>query len=265
MQIAVDHTTVYRYSEKVSRSTQYVRLTPPSGLGQRVIRWEVELPAKAASLRDAFDNLTHVLTLDTAYEEIRLRAHGLVEVDADRGAASGPQLINPMVFLRPTPLTAQDERLREFAEGLRPAFARSARGGLLELMAAVLDRMPYRPGSTLVSYGAAESFGLGAGVCQDHTHVFLACSRAMGVPARYVSGYVDVEGETQAASHAWAEAWIDERWQSFDISNGRAADGGHVRLAVGRDYLDACPVRGVRTGGGEESLTVSANVRVLSP
>lgn len=269
MQIAVDHTTVYRYSEKVSRSTQYLRLTPSSGSGQKVLRWEVELPARAVSLKDAFDNLTHVLTLDSAYDEIRLRAHGVVEVDTavrDAPSAPGAELINPMVFLRSTPLTEPDAALREFAQAFAPTA--HSEGGIVasldQLMNEILQRMPYQRGTTLVSHSAAESFALGAGVCQDHTHVFVSCARLMGVPARYVSGYLDPEGEPAAASHAWAEAWVDGRWLSFDVSNGRSAGASHVRLAVGRDYLDACPVRGVRTGGGEESLGVSAMVKVLS-
>jgi transglutaminase-like putative cysteine protease len=270
MQIAIDHTTVYRYSEKVSRSTQYIRLTPPAGQGQKVMRWEVELPARAVSLCDAFDNLTHVLTLDSAYDEIRLRAHGVVEVGAEPAAQSRgavlevPPLIHPTVFLRPTPLTEPDQALREFALGLRANFERSTEHGLLDLMDAVLKHMPYRPGSTSVSHTAAESFGLSAGVCQDHTHVFLSCARLLGVPSRYVSGYINPAGQTQAASHAWAEAWVGGRWLSFDVSNGQPAGSGHVRLAIGRDYLDACPVRGVRSGGGEESLSVAVTVKVLT-
>jgi transglutaminase-like putative cysteine protease len=268
MQIAVDHTTVYRYSERVSRSTQYLRLTPPSGVRQKVLRWELELPGRSVSLRDAFDNLTHVLTMDSPYEEVRLRAHGVVEVGPAPEEAplpGGTQLINPMVFLRSTPLTEADQSLRDFAEGIGGLGAGDRLRVLEQLMARILERMPYRRGSTSVSHSAPESFALGAGVCQDHTHVFISCARLLGIPARYVSGYVDPRGEPEAASHAWAQAWVDGRWRSFDVSNGRPALAGHVLLAVGRDYLDACPVRGVRTGGGDESLGVTAIVKVLDP
>jgi len=264
MRMEVDHTTLYRYSGKVARSTQTLRIAPATGRGQRVLDWRVELPARAVSFTDSFGNLTQVLTLDAEYDEIRIRAHGQVEVGVDTGP-DPVEPINPLVFLRPTPLTAPDQALAAFAGVLKPTIERDRNAGLAELMQAVADRMPYQPGSTSASHSAAESFALGAGVCQDHTHVFVSCCRLLGVPARYVSGYVDPVGEQQATSHAWAEAWVDGRWLSFDVSNRRAGNAGHVRVATGRDYLDACPVRGVRTGGGDESLSVNVTVKVLNP
>jgi transglutaminase-like putative cysteine protease len=134
--------------------------------------------------------------------------------------------------------------------------------GVTELMGAVLERMPYTVGSTTVETTAAQSFALSKGVCQDHSHVFLACCRELQVPARYVSGYVYSSNREEVASHAWVEAWLNNRWVSFDISNAKAAGGAHIKLAVGLDYLDACPVRGVRLGGGEEQLSIAAQVNV---
>jgi transglutaminase-like putative cysteine protease len=89
--------------------------------------------------------------------------------------------------------------------------------------------------------------------------VFITCCRHLGVPARYVSGYLDSEG-AQAASHAWAEAWMVDRWHSFDVANSRSAGEQHIKLAIGADYLDACPIRGTRTGGGGETLAAVASV-----
>ena len=263
MHLSVQHTTVYRYAQKVSRSTQYIRLSPCAGPRQRVIRWDLQLPARAVSLRDAFDNITHVLTLDAPYQEIRLTAQGSVDVaDVDEGEPAGP--INPMVFLRPTPLTEPDEALSAFVEPMRRLSVSRPLIALSDLMAAVLDRMPYTPGSTAVDHTAAQSFALGAGVCQDHTHVFLACCRLLGVPARYVSGYVHSPSRTEVASHAWSEVWMANRWVGFDISNGRHVGGGHLKLAIGLDYLDACPVRGMRMGGGDEQMSASACVEAAA-
>jgi transglutaminase-like putative cysteine protease len=99
-------------------------------------------------------------------------------------------------------------------------------------------------------------------VCQDHAHLFIACCRARGVPARYVSGYVDPGHDEEAASHAWADVWVEgDGWVSVDITHRVLARERHCRLAVGRDYLSAAPVRGVRTGGGDESLHVEVSVR----
>jgi len=119
-------------------------------------------------------------------------------------------------------------------------------------MHALAARMPYSPGATSVDTTAAEAFAGGAGVCQDHTHAFLACARSLGVPARYVSGYLFTNDSEHLASHAWAEAWLDGAWYSFDVTNGLARPERHLKLAVGLDYLDACPVRGMRRGGGEQ-------------
>ncbi len=91
--------------------------------------------------------------------------------------------------------------------------------------------------------------------------MFLACCRCLGLPARYVSGYVYTADRAAVASRAWSEVWIGNRWVGFDVSLGSSADGGHIKLAVGLDYSDACPVRGIRLGGGEEVLSTNSQVR----
>lgn len=212
------------------------------------------------SLRDPFDNLTHVMTVDWPHPEITLVAAGSIEVaDLDEGEPAGR--IDPRVFLRATPLTEPDEALTSFVEPIRGQVKARPLIGVTDLAAAVLARMPYEKGVTTAESTAAQSFAAGRGVCQDHSHVFIACCRLMGVPARYVSGYVYSDDREQVASHAWAEAWLGSRWVAFDISNAGKAAGAHVKLAVGLDYSDACPVRGVRLGGGEESLRTTASVR----
>jgi transglutaminase-like putative cysteine protease len=113
---------------------------------------------------------------------------------------------------------------------------------------------------TKVDTSAAEAFEAKAGVCQDHTHAFLACARSLHVPARYVSGYLFSESSEHLACHAWAEAWIDDAWYSFDVTNGLSKPERHLKLAVGLDYLDACPVRGMRRGGGFEQMHAKAVV-----
>jgi len=130
------------------------------------------------------------------------------------------------------------------------------------LMDAVRDAIDYRVGETHASTNAAEALEHGFGVCQDHTHVFLAAARRIGIPARYVSGYLRIgeEGEHDAG-HAWAEAYIDGLgWVGFDVANRICPTEAYVRVASGLDYLDAAPVRGYRRGGGEESLDVRLRV-----
>ena len=259
MLLTVYHSTRYRYAEKVSRSTQYVRLTPGDSPRQRVQHWQLQMPVPAEPLTDAFGNITHVLACDQPHDEIELNAHGQVEVsDSDDGEPAGK--VNPLVFLRSTPLTKIDGAMLQFLEPLREVFRARPVGGATDLMHSVLDKMPYTAGVTTVEFTAAQSFAKASGVCQDHSHVFIACCRELGVAARYVSGYVYSANFAEVASHAWVEAWLDGRWLSFDVSNAKRAGASHIKLAVGLDYLDACPVRGVRLGGGEEKLSTAAQV-----
>ena len=257
MLLSVTHSTHYRYATPASRSTQYIRLTPSNTSQQRVVDWKVELPEPGTTMRDAFDNLTHVLTLDRPHQEIRLVASGVVDVaDVDDGEPAGR--INPKVFLRSTRLTGCDASLQAFAEPMRALVRTRPLIGVSDLMNAVLDRLPYRSGLTAADTTAAEAFAAGGGLSQDHTHVFLACCRHLDLPARYVSGYVHSSSREQVATHAWAEAWLANRWVRFDISNARQPEVGYVRLAIGLDYLDACPVRGVRLGGDDERMSTTA-------
>jgi len=262
MRLSVVHSTSYRYAEVVTRSTQTLRLTPARTPSQSVVSWRLDLPAPAAVLEDAFGNVTHVLALDRPHQEIRIVARGEVEVidggEAGEGEPAGP--INPRVFLRGSPLAQADDAIRAFVEPFRAIVRSRPLMAATDLMHSVLERLPYEPGHTEVHFSAAQSFAAGRGVCQDHAHVFIACCRELGLPARYVSGYVYTADLEQVASHAWAEAWLSSRWASFDISNAGRAGEAHVKLAIGLDYLDACPVRGVRIGGGEEVLDTAARV-----
>ncbi|MEY3105098.1 MAG: hypothetical protein RJA72_1130 [Pseudomonadota bacterium] len=264
------HKTDYRYSEAVRRSAQVLRLSPSSGAHQLVLHWQLNAPGSMRAFVDAYGNLSHLLTIDEAHQTIEIVAHGTVEVlDHTDGESLGP--IPAAVFQRPTPLTECSPEMFAFLEPLSSMIRSRPLFGLTDLASALLERMPYSPGATTVAFSAAQAFAAARGVCQDHTHAFIACCRVLGLAARYVSGYVQSSDHSHLpsnqgdslASHAWAEAWIGNRWVSFDISNSRAAGTGHVKLAVGLDYLDACPTRGVRLGGGEESMRASAEVQSL--
>ncbi|HET7160218.1 MAG TPA: transglutaminase family protein [Burkholderiales bacterium] len=260
MRISIDHITHYTYEAPVRYSTQYLRLSPQSGAHQRVIDWSLETPGTPIELRDGYGNTLHVLTLDDPVTEIVIRARGVVETSATADKRATEPRLSPLLFLRPTPLTRAEGGMLEFAERFRDRAGTVP--GLRDLAAAVLDKLPFLPGVTEVHSTATEAFDAGNGVCQDHAHVFIGCCRHLGVPARYVSGYLYSVGhaESVVASHAWAEAWVGNRWHSFDITNSRAQGEHHIRLAIGADYLDASPVRGVRHGGGEETMVTHALV-----
>jgi transglutaminase-like putative cysteine protease len=133
---------------------------------------------------------------------------------------------------------------------------------LTALCEAVFESITYVQGVTDVTVTAPEVLKLGQGVCQDMTHLFLALCRARGVAARYVSGYLLTDA-THAASHAWAEAWIPQAhaWLGFDVTHNRLAGPELCRLAVGRDYADASPMRGMHMGGTGETMTVKVAVQ----
>jgi transglutaminase-like putative cysteine protease len=126
-------------------------------------------------------------------------------------------------------------------------------------MLAIRERVDYVVGVTSSATTAAEALAQGRGVCQDHAQVFAAAARCLGHPARYVSGYLWTEAGTSDANHAWAEAHVDGLgWVGFDPANPTEA---YVRVAIGLDYLEAAPVRGVRRGVAEETLDVAVDVR----
>jgi transglutaminase-like putative cysteine protease len=124
------------------------------------------------------------------------------------------------------------------------------------------ERVEYAAGHTDADTPAEQALVTGKGVCQDHAQIFIAASRALGIPARYVSGYLMMDDRVdQDAGHAWAEAHVDGLgWVGFDVSNGICPDARYVRMATGRDYRDAAPIRGIRFGVHEETMHVSLAV-----
>lgn len=258
MHLNIEHRTRYAYDAPVDYSIQELRLTPQSGFGQHVKRWEIKVNGNLRSHADAYGNSAHTLVVDTPHCEIEITARGEVET----GLPILPQddLLPLQVYLRSTRLTAMDEALGAFAAGFGLPGAGLAETSLEALMHAIRKRMAYQRGVTDVGTPAAEAFRAGVGVCQDHAHVFIACCRYLGVPARYVSGYLFTEDGLLLESHAWADAWTGTGWLSFDISNGQRANGTHVRLATGLDYRDACPVAGARRGGGGEHMAVQVQI-----
>lgn len=265
MPIHIRHETRYRYEGTVGYSIQSLKLTPRSEPGQRVLSWRIATPGERIEQVDPYGNVTHVVTVEAPHDELRIVVEGVVEVTSpgDEGSHLQPLVgeLSPLAFLGPTPLTRADSVIRTIADrhlGRHPA----TRATLLDLVAGVQQAVQYEPGVTDVGHAAIEAVELGSGVCQDQAHVYLACCRAAGVPARYVSGYLYTGATGEVASHAWADAWLgpEEGWLSVDVTHGQVAGPAHCRLAVGRDYLDAAPVRGVRRGGGRETLSVAVRL-----
>ncbi len=254
MRLHIRHETIYTYDSLVQNSIQYIRLTPRNTPQQRVHEWRLDTPGEVSQMTDGFGNPVVVMTLDHAVTDITLVAEGIVDLTG-KPLTKNDSPFPPQVFLRQTRLTEADRALKDFVQPY-PGNKR----GLIRLMKDLRERVEFMPGATTVTHSASEAFSLGAGVCQDHTHIFLACCRHIGVPARYVSGYIHSSNDDHVATHAWAEAWIGSNWHTFDVVNTLNVAESHIKLAVGLDYLDAAPVRGVRSGGGTEHMTTTARV-----
>ena len=257
MQLHIRHETRYRYEKPVKYSVQSLRLTPRRDPGQRAIEWTIVAPGRRLEQVDAHGNISHLLTIEEPHREIRIIVQGIVET-ADTEGRQDDGLLSPLAYLAPTALTAPSEELRAFAlAAVQTSTDPQARASALAT--AVCGAVRYRPGTSDVQDSAAKVFQSGEGVCQDHAHVYLAAARSVGLPARYVSGYLYTGDTKDIASHAWVDVWMGAAngWQSIDVTHQRPAVRTYCRLAVGRDYLDAAPVRGVRQGGGGENMEAS--------
>lgn len=258
MLLNIEHHTRYAYSEPVNYTIQQLRLTPQNGFGQLVKRWDIRVNGELQPSEDAYGNTIHTLVIDVPHEEITVIASGEVETGLD--VISQHQALPLSIYLRETPLTKSDVAICVFAKQFkRPAHLQNQ--ALEEMMHALLARVSYIKGVTQVTTSAVEAFKLGQGVCQDHAHIFIACCRSIGLPARYVSGYLFTQDGSLMQTHAWADVYLEaDGWQSFDVSNGCRTHAIHVRLASGLDYRTASPVSGMRSGGGVEGMATSVIV-----
>jgi transglutaminase-like putative cysteine protease len=266
MLIRVRHVTRYVYAERARYAVQSLRLTPAPFKGQRIADWQVRVPgcARPLELRDGFGNVMQLVTITRPHTELVIEAAGTVETEDRSGVVDGlPKTVPTRVFLRETAQTRPDAAIRALAQSV-PAGDAVAR--LHALAGAVRDRVAYVAGVTDVHTGAAEALADGKGVCADHAHIFIAAARSLGIPARYVTGYLMLEDVTKAdAHHAWAEAHVEGLgWVGFDVANRICPTERYVRLACGLDAAYAAPVTGSRMGGGEERLDVCVAVQQKS-
>ena len=266
MLISVRHVTRYVYAEPARYTVQSLRLTPAPFKGQRIAEWQLRVTGcpRPLEFRDGFGNAVHLVTVSTPHSELTIEAAGTVETqDCDGIVAGLPKSIPPRVFLKETPQTRPDAAIRALAQSV-------AGPGAIErlhaLAAAVRDRVEYVKGATDAHTGAAEALGDGKGVCQDHAHIFISAARTLGIPARYVTGYLVLDDpDAASASHAWAEAYAEPLgWVGFDVANRICPTERYVRLACGLDAGYAAPIAGSRRGGAGESLNVSVAVQQQS-
>jgi transglutaminase-like putative cysteine protease len=266
MRIRISHATTYAYDIPPTGVTQLLRLTPRDHDGQHVLSWRIDLSEDCLlhQHEDAFGNITHSFTAEGPFNTLTVEVAGEVDTQDTDGMVSGAiERFPPQFYLRETSLTQTDAAIVDFAQATRAATDGDALAVLHALLKTLNREIAFDTDPTHAATTAAEAFALRRGVCQDITHIFVAATRALGIPARYVGGHFHrADGVTaQDAGHAWAEAYVENLgWVAFDPTNGICTTDAHVRVAVGLDYLGAAPVRGTRFGGSGETLTVAVRV-----
>lgn len=253
MRLTIRHETSYAYRPAAPRAALRLKLFPPRCRPQTPAEWRVTVNDDPVEpmLTDAWGDGEALWFSKAPVDEVRIVAEGVVETTDLAGVVGKLGRGGPDVFLRTSRLTAPSEEIEALARGVA---GDDRLATLHALTGAVADAVGYRPGATAVATTAAEALRLGARVCQDLTHVFIAAARTLGAPARYVVGYLQDPEAPLVETHAWAEAHVDALgWVGFDPTNRISPTDRHVRLCVGFDAADAAPLRGTIVGATVEA------------
>jgi transglutaminase-like putative cysteine protease len=269
MKLEVVHSTRYRYSGPIAETVMEVRLRPMDGNGQRCLEFELDVSSgiKPRAYRDGYGNNVHYFNLVRPHTRLSITSRSVVETGGDLEADPGEELVHD--FLRFRSPVKDVPGVHELAARLPvadPSSGPAVEAALDELTLTISREFTYDRAVTNVYSAVDEVLELRAGVCQDFAHLFIAVARAMGVPARYVSGYIHTPGGSGAtsASHAWGEGWVPGRgWLGYDATRPVRTTENHVRLAVGRDYSDAAPTRGIYVGSAAGTMEVSVRTREI--
>ena len=293
MNYEIRHSTAYDYEHDVSLSHHVAHLTPRETAGQRCRQHRLEaLPriTTSSSHSDHFGNPTSFLTVEGPHRRLEVVAWSRVDVLPQ--APLNPEATPPWETIRDRysldsanpPLEAAEFVFgsplapcrADLAQYARPAFPsqRPILAGTLDLCQRIHAEFKFDQQATTVMTTVQDFFKTRRGVCQDFAQLTVACLRSVGLPARYVSGYLETlapPGKPKLvgtdASHAWVSLWCgDHGWADVDPTNNILLSERHITTAWGRDYADVAPLRGVLVGGGRHKLTVSVDVkRIDSP
>ena len=271
VKLEIIHSTRYRYSAPIAETVMEVRLRPMDGNGQRCTDFRLELShgVKPRTYLDGYGNSVHYFNLVRPHSGLSVISRSTVETGLPPDTDAGEELVQD--FLRFRSPVRELDGVRELAARHRiedPSSPASVEEALDELTTTIAREFTYDQTVTNVYSAVDDVLALKAGVCQDFAHLFIAVARSMGVPTRYVSGYIHLPKwgqKAMTASHAWAEAWVPSRgWIGFDATHPVRTGEHHVRLAVGRDYTDAAPTRGVYVGSANSTMTISVKTRAMA-
>jgi len=283
MLLRISHRTRYVYDQPAHDSHNELRLRPLDDAGQRCLSFEliIDQPASVIIYRDFFGNHAHSVSVSAPHRELTIVAHSLVE-RPDTLAEPGPEtmfrdflrddeahLRDYCEFLDPSCYVPFSERLQKLFWMARPGDTEDVGLYVARIVAWVRDQFDYQKARTHVHSSVDDILKTGSGVCQDFAHLTIGLLRLAGVPARYVSGYLapalaptGAASLGEQASHAWIEAWLPRSgWTGFDPTHRYRTDERHVRVAVGRDYADVPPLKGMyRSNAASQVMTVDLNV-----
>ncbi len=291
MLLRIQHETKLKYTDAVAETVFEVRMSPPSDEDQTNLGYRLRInpAAPVTSYRDGFGNRVDMFNIMTPYQELviqtttlmrthrrpgqerlaeaDLSGHGDAESNGNgngngdgHGNGDGVSSLEALEFLQSSKLVNRCPDLDAFVAGLpRPGSSRALLGAVEQVMEAVRGRLKYEKKVTTAKTPLCEALALGRGVCQDFAHLFLGACRGIGLPARYVSGYVCGPGEL--ATHAWCQVWGGRAgWIDVDPTRGTFVDDHYVVTAVGRDFADVPPNRGVWKGHADEVISVNVKV-----
>lgn len=290
MRYKITHTTTYSYSETVPICHNEVRLTPRDGRLQTCTNHRLVIkpkPTICTRRSDYFGNGTHHFSILEGHKRLTVRAISRVDVrrptypeaattlpwEAVRDAvqqAATPVTLDSLQFVFASPSVTLSPQVADYATRSFPP-QRPILEGVLELTQRIHSDFAYDPKATTVTTPVADVFAMKRGVCQDFAHLQIAGLRSLGIPARYVSGYlrtIPPVGRPRLvgadASHAWLSVYCgDAGWVDVDPTNDCQISTDHITVAWGRDYSDVCPIKGVFIGGGTHKMTVSVDVLPL--
>jgi transglutaminase-like putative cysteine protease len=272
MRIRLVHVTRFDYSADVVEGVMEVRLGPLSDSTQRWDRFNLTV-TPTGSVRpytDGFGNRTHLVTVGKVHSMLEVTTRSELSTTLENPftlPSKPPRVLSPselVDYLSPSPMVPALPEFVAMAEEYRPVDAEATFEASRALSRLVHETFAYQRNVTTVATTVAEVMRLRTGVCQDFAHVLIGLCRAVGVPARYVSGYTvaempdgDAAPRTQA-SHAWVEAYTPTHgWRGLDATNDVVVGDAHVKIAVGRDYADVSPTRGSFRGNAAQRLGVT--------
>ncbi|HEX9168696.1 MAG TPA: transglutaminase family protein [Roseiarcus sp.] len=259
MRIRVSHEIIHRFAPPARMVNQILRLTPLSFDSQYVLRWRIDVDADGAlrQTEDAHGNAATCYSNHGLIERLTVRAAGEVETSDAAGVVRGAvERLPAEMYLRESPLAHINGTLRGFASAATKGAA-DPLDSMHRLMSALHEALPFYPDEKDAAGSAVEAFALKRGRARDFAHVFIACARFLGAPARFISGYrVAGEGSEKAGAHEWAEAHVPALgWLAFDATEPICPDDRYVRVAVGFDAQDGAMTRTAHSGGEEKIET----------